>query len=107
MILRKETTVQKQLETIRINTPEKFVEIWDELHLNHEQDNEKRLVALTQALTQLSSEQRTCVELMYFENKSYKEIADITGMDMNKIKSHIQNGKRNLKILLEKTYDVD
>jgi RNA polymerase sigma factor (sigma-70 family) len=107
MILRKETTVQKQLETIRINTHEKFVEIWDELHLNHEQDDEKRLVALTQALTQLSSEQRTCVELMYFENKSYKEIADITGMDMNKIKSHIQNGKRNLKILLEKTYDVD
>ena len=107
MILRKETSIQKQIEIIRENTPEKFVEICGELHLNHEQDDEKRLLALTQALTQLNNEQRTCVELMYFEDKSYKEIADITGMDMNKIKSHIQNGKRNLKILLEKTNDVD
>jgi RNA polymerase sigma factor (sigma-70 family) len=107
MQIRKETSVQKHLETIRENTPEKFVEIWDELHLNHESDDEKRLVAITEALNQLNQEQRTCVELTYFENKSYKEIADITGMDTNKVKSHIQNGKRNLKLLLEKMYDVE
>jgi RNA polymerase sigma factor (sigma-70 family) len=107
MQLRKETSIQKQFENIRENSPEKFVEIWDELHLNHESDEEKRLVVLTEALNQLGAEQRTCVELTYFENKSYKEIAEITGMDMNQVKSYIQNGKRNLKILLEKMYDVE
>jgi RNA polymerase sigma factor (sigma-70 family) len=78
------------------------MEIWEELHLN-DVDDEKKLVALNQALTQLNQEQRTCVQLIYLENKSYKEIADITGMEINHIKSHIQNGKRNLKILLEST----
>jgi RNA polymerase sigma-70 factor (ECF subfamily) len=107
MILRKETSVQKQIEIIRENGQEKFVEIWDEMHLNHEYEDEKRLAALKEALEQLNKEQRTCVELTYFENKSYKEIADITGMDINKVKSHIQNGKRNLKLLLEKKYDVE
>ena len=34
---------------------------------------------------------------MYLENKSYREIADITGYSMKEVKSHIQNGKRNLK----------
>jgi RNA polymerase sigma factor (sigma-70 family) len=107
MTLRKETSVRRHIEILQENSSEKIVEIWDDLHLNHEYDDEKRLVALAQALTKLNNEQRTCVELTYLENKSYKEIADMTGMDINKIKSHIQNGKRNLKILLEKTYDVE
>jgi RNA polymerase sigma factor (sigma-70 family) len=107
MFLRKETAVKQRIEIIRENTSEKFVEICDELHLNHEYDNEKRLVALSQALTKLNDEQRTCVELTYLENKSYKEIAEITGMDINKVKSHIQNGKRNLKIFIEKINDVE
>jgi RNA polymerase sigma factor (sigma-70 family) len=53
-------------------------------------------------LSSLSTEQKTCVELFYFKKKSYKEIAQINGMDIRQIKSHIQNGKRNLKNLLKK-----
>ena len=100
MEIRKDGSVQRHMEIVRENSDENFVEIWEELHLT-DVDEQKKLTALSHALTQLSQEQRTCVQMIYLENKSYKEIADITGMDVNHVKSHIQNGKRNLKILLE------
>jgi RNA polymerase sigma-70 factor (ECF subfamily) len=100
MEIRKNSSVHKHIEMIQENSGKNFVEIWEELHLN-DIENEKRLAALTNALSQLNQEQRTCVQLIYLENKTYQEIADITGMEINNVKSHIQNGKRNLKILLE------
>ena len=62
---------------------------------------EAKIENLEQGLAQIPAEQRQCVELFYLHQKSYKEIADLTGYDLNKIKSYIQNGKRNLKIYLE------
>ena len=50
----------------------------------------------------LSEGQRQSVQLFYLEEKCYKEVAEITGYSMNDVKSYIQNGKRNLKICLEK-----
>lgn len=52
-------------------------------------------------LPKLKENQRVCVELFYLNNKSYQDIANQTGFTLNEIKSHIQNGKRNLKLLLE------
>lgn len=49
------------------------------------------------AVNNLNQEQGTCIRLMYVEDKSYREISDITGFGLNEVKSHIQNGKRNLK----------
>ena len=46
------------------------------------------------AANKLKDEQRVCIELMYLEDHTYKEIAEITGYDLNKVKSHIQNGLR-------------
>jgi RNA polymerase sigma-70 factor (ECF subfamily) len=40
--------------------------------------------------------------LFYLEKKSYQEIAENTGFTLMQVKSHIQNGKRNLKLLLDK-----
>lgn len=54
------------------------------------------------SLQELTGEQKTCVTLFYLEKKSYNEIADITGFTLMQVKSYIQNGKRNLKILVEK-----
>ena len=51
----------------------------------------------------LNPEQKQTVELFYLQEKSYKEIVDQTGFSMNDVKSYIQNGKRNLKIMLSKT----
>ncbi|WP_134088942.1 RNA polymerase sigma factor [Olivibacter sp. XZL3] len=63
---------------------------------------ESKLTLMENCLQQLNTEQRVCVRLFYLDQKCYKEIADITGYDLNKVKSYIQNGKRNLKICMEK-----
>lgn len=54
------------------------------------------------ALTKLNHEQQDCVTLFYLQKKSYNEISAITGFSLMQVKSHIQNGKRNLRLLLEK-----
>jgi len=63
---------------------------------------EKRLENLGDAIKRLSKEQRICIELFYLHDKSYEEISKSTAYDMKKVKSYIQNGKRNLKIILLK-----
>lgn len=63
---------------------------------------EVQLDQLELKLKDLKEDQRECLKLFYLENRSYKEITDITGLDEKKVKSHIQNGKRKLKIELEK-----
>lgn len=52
------------------------------------------------ALLKLGQEQRECVTLFYLEKKSYQEITTLTGYSMLQVKSHIQNGKRNLRLLI-------
>ena len=59
-------------------------------------------VALEQALGQLPAEQRRCLELFYLEEKSYQEIVATTGLALNLVKSHLQNGRRMLKRSLHK-----
>ena len=63
------------------------------------------LGSMEQALTELSEDQRICVTLFYLQKKSYQQIAEETGFSLLQIKSHIQNGKRNLKIKLQKHTD--
>ncbi len=55
-----------------------------------------------QGLATLSSEQQQCLQLFYLEQKSYEEVAALTGYELKKVKSHLQNGRRNLKIYVEK-----
>ncbi|WP_114792061.1 sigma-70 family RNA polymerase sigma factor [Niabella yanshanensis] len=57
---------------------------------------------LREALQELNEEQYKCVTLFYLQKKSYQEISESTGYPMLKVKSHIQNGKRNLKISIQK-----
>lgn len=58
------------------------------------------------SLKELNAEQLQCVTLFYFEKKSYQEITESTGFSLLQVKSYIQNGKRNLKILIEKKLKV-
>lgn len=57
---------------------------------------------LEKCLGELPQHQRRSVEMFYFEEKSYKEIAEMTAEEVGKVRSFIQNGRRNLKICLEK-----
>lgn len=54
------------------------------------------------SLQELNSEQQQCVTLFYLQKQSYQQISESTGFSMMQVKSYIQNGKRNLKILIEK-----
>lgn len=61
---------------------------------------EAGLKRLEQAIARLNNDQRQCVEMFYIEEKSYKEITETTGYSLGEVKSHLQNGRRNLRILL-------
>lgn len=63
---------------------------------------EQSLSLLESTLNELNEAQKTCLILFYLQKKSYQEIVDATGYNLLQVKSHIQNGKRNLKILVEK-----
>lgn len=76
----------------------------NEVFWNPSEENllEENLSLLEKAITHLPLEQKNCIDLFYLKEKCYKEISELTGYEINKVKSYIQNGKRNLKIYLEK-----
>ncbi len=65
-------------------------------------EKENTLNEMQEALQLLNKEQHVCVTLFYLEKKSYTDIAEQTGYNMMQVKSHIQNGKRNLRLALER-----
>ena len=65
-------------------------------------EKDQLLSVMEIALQELNTEQKTCVTLFYLQKNSYQEISDKTGYNLLQVKSHIQNGKRNLKLLVEK-----
>jgi len=76
----------------------------DDWHLREKMEQEAQLDRLSSCIEGLSAEQRTAVRLFYLENKCYKEIETITGTDWNKVRSLIQNGRRNLKICMQRQF---
>jgi RNA polymerase sigma-70 factor (ECF subfamily) len=90
MYLRKQQT--KFLSQIQIDLLTEESEIDEEI--------EPKLVLMENTLLELKTEQEQCLRLFYLEDKSYQEVAEILKLDMNQVKSAIQNGKRNLKIIL-------
>jgi RNA polymerase sigma factor (sigma-70 family) len=78
-----------------------FMELNAFLHQDdNDQDKESQLRLMEEALGGLNEKQKSCLQLFYLERKSYEEVALLTGMSMKEVKSSIQNGKRNLKIIL-------
>ena len=66
------------------------------------QQDEHTLSLVETALQELNPEQQQCVTLFYLHKKSYQQISEATGFSMLQVKSYIQNGKRNLRILVER-----
>lgn len=91
------------------------IEISDRLAATPEVENNRQALLETehslnlmeQALKELNPEQQQCVTLFYLQKKSYQEISNETGFSMLQVKSFIQNGKRNLKILIEKKLEEE
>ena len=90
-----------------------FIPVEDNTQLAASETDRKELVQkeitltlLETSLEELNPEQKTCVTLFYLQKKSYQEIVDSTGFSLLQVKSYIQNGKRNLKMLVEKKMDT-
>jgi len=95
--------LRKEKKVTNVDIENNLYESEQKLGLSEEKDwTENDFEKLESCLQTLKLEQKTCVRLFYLEQKCYKDIADMTGFDLNKVKSFIQNGKRNLKICMEK-----
>jgi RNA polymerase sigma factor (sigma-70 family) len=90
----------RNLKTTEFNAD--FMQIEESWHLNGELEKEDQFNQLKQCLEGLAHEQKLTVTLFYMEQKSYQQIAEATGIEWNKVRSYIQNGRRNLKICMEK-----
>ena len=83
-----------------IKDQEDYMEFYPDLHPIDEA-GKNGYPGLKECIEQLKQEQRTCIELFYYQDKSYREIAQTLEMEEKKVKSYLQNAKRNLKICLE------
>jgi RNA polymerase sigma-70 factor (ECF subfamily) len=81
---------------------ESMVLIAEENNTGYLLDKDRVLDVMEMTLEELNPEQKDCIKLFYLEKQSYQEISERTGFSLMQVKSYIQNGKRNLKILLEK-----
>lgn len=88
----------KKMEMVNLDD---FMEFAPVLHPDTD-NREAALKALELCMDKLPANQKQSINLFYFNEKCYREIADSTGFSLNDVKSYIQNGKRNLKICLEK-----
>jgi RNA polymerase sigma factor (sigma-70 family) len=90
----------KNLKTTEFNAS--FMQSEENMHLDTEQlEKEENFKKLEECLDTLTVEQKQTVELFYLQQKCYNEIAEITGYEWNKVRSFIQNGKRNLKLCID------
>lgn len=82
----------------RNNYESVFTDLYCEIVSENENevDNKIDLIKLQTFINSLKHEHKACIELFYFENKSYKEICEITGYNEKEVKSYLQNGKKNL-----------
>lgn len=99
MQLRNKQAALRKEEDFKYHTEQDAQETEPQLSIINNADISSKL---NDALAALNTEQRICVELFYLKKKCYQEIAELTNFDMKQVKSYIQNGKRNLKIYLEK-----
>lgn len=78
-----------------------FPGLSDEGEMENHLEKEALLTKVVDGLEKLKMEQNICLNLLYLQGKSYQEICEITGFNFMQVKSHVQNGKRNLKLMLE------
>jgi len=86
-----------------VSMEDNFMEKDAFVHLDIDDMREHKLSIMEQCMEKLPPEQKETINLFYLEQKCYKDVAELTGYDLNKVKSYIQNGKRNLKICIEKS----
>lgn len=90
----------RKQKIVPVNIDVSFMQSEENVHLDEELEKEENFKRMQYCLEQLADQQKEAIELFYYKNKCYQEIAEITGLDNNKVRSFIQNGRRNLKICM-------
>ncbi len=93
--------IRKNKKSTTIDIDSQIMQSEDFSHLESVFEKERQLEKLGGCMEKLNEEQRRTVRLFYMENKCYNEITVMTGFDWNKVRSLVQNGRRNLKICME------
>lgn len=96
---------ENKKETI-VSFDSQFMESEDILDLLIEESDKEKEMQLNNCIQKLPSPQRIAIQKFFFEDKSYADIVDETGYNLKSVKSYIQNGKRNLKICIEKALNL-
>lgn len=94
--------LRKEKGNHTVEIPETFMQSGELMHPDAVEQKEEQLNSMEKCLEQLPAEQKTCVTLFYLQGKCYNEITGQTGIEWNKVRSYIQNGRRNLKLCMEK-----
>ena len=97
MLLRKKNGYNSSIEDLQLDTA-------DEDRISTKEILEIKLEALEIALEELNEKQAICIKAFYLEKRCYDEISKMEALTLNEVKSHIQNGKRNLKMILSKLF---
>lgn len=85
-----------------VELDETYMQSVEKMHPEDVSEKEESLTRMEKCLEELGDDQRNVVKLFYLEQKCYNEISTNTGLEWNKVRSLIQNGRRNLKICMEK-----
>lgn len=93
--------LRKEKKNVMVELTPAVMQSEDFTHLDDVLEKEKELKKLEYCIEHLPSEQKESIQLFYLENKCYNEIVDKTGYEWNKVRSLIQNGRRNLKTCME------
>lgn len=93
--------LRKEKRTKEKKDEYQFVQSADVFHPYSEDSKESQLITLEGCIETLKDEQKTMIQLFYLEQRSYKEISEKLSMKWEKVRSHIQNGRRNLKKCME------
>ena len=93
--------LRSEKKAITVNFDVELMQSEETVHLNGELDKEENFLKLEYCMNQLQEEQKAVIELFYLKDKCYNDIVAATGMEWNRVRSLIQNGRRNLKICME------
>jgi len=95
-----ELRTRKNFKTVDVS--DSLVQSEENVHLNGVLEKEENFQKLAYCLATLSEDQRKAVQLFYIEGKCYNEIVELMKQEWNQVRSFIQNGRRNLKICMDK-----
>jgi RNA polymerase sigma factor (sigma-70 family) len=94
--------LRSEKKGVTVKMADEFMQSEENEHLEDVLAREENFKQLEYCMGQLATDQRKAIELFYLQGKCYNEIAAETGLEWSLVRSYIQNGRRNLKICMEK-----